>query len=109
MGNFRISAAHTAGLAVISGRIAPTQGGAVSQTMESPGRWYSVCFCTHCHHRLSRQDLTAPTGCCPYCHVQSAATVPEYYVAKHRNVTTYRKVLGLFWVPISTRVESKAD
>ena len=81
----------------------------MSQTRESAGRWYSVCFCAHCHHRLGREDLSVPTGRCPHCDAQSATAVPEYYVVKHRNVTTYRKVLGLFWLPVSTRVESKAD
>lgn len=81
----------------------------MSQRKESVGRWYSVCFCSRCQHRLSRGDMSAPTGRCPHCDAQSAGSVPDYHVRKHRKVTTYRKVLGLFWWPVATRIEFRGE
>lgn len=85
------------------------QRGTMAQTREERGRWYSVCFCARCHQRLSREDLTVPDGVCPHCQAQSSGPFPDYYTIRHRRVTTYRRVLGLFWVPMSTRLESRSS
>jgi hypothetical protein len=53
--------------------------------------------------------MATATGRCPHCDAQSAGSVADYYVRKRRKVTTYRRILGLFWWPVSTRVESSGD
>jgi len=79
----------------------------MAQTREATGRWFSVCFCASCDHRLSREDLSVPDGTCPHCLAKTDTPLPDYYTVKHRRVTTYRRVLGLFWVRLSTRIESQ--